>query len=128
MSNTRQSSLPEVLCKKGILKNFAKFTEKQLCQSFFFNKAAGLRSVTLLKKRLWHKCFSVNFAKFLGTPFFTEFFTEHLRWLLLLLFPMNQTNIKILFPFLQQQMKRWSTLFFWEEESWCSHLPIQNIH
>ena len=24
---------------------------------------------TLLKKRLWHRCFSVNFAKFLRTPF-----------------------------------------------------------
>ena len=24
---------------------------------------------TLLKKRLWHRCFSVNFAKFLKTPF-----------------------------------------------------------
>ena len=34
---------------------------------------------TLLKKRLWHRCFPVNFAKFLKTPFFTE----HLWWLLL---------------------------------------------
>ena len=25
---------------------------------------------TLLKKRLWHRCFPVNFAKFLRTPFF----------------------------------------------------------
>ena len=33
-----------------------------------FNKAAGLRPATLLKKRLWHRCFPVNFAKFLGTP------------------------------------------------------------
>ena len=33
------------------------------------------------KKRLWHRCFPVNFAKFPGTPFFTE----HLWWLLLLL-------------------------------------------
>ena len=32
----------------------------------------GLRPATLLKKRLWHKCFPVNFAKFLRTPFFTE--------------------------------------------------------
>ena len=37
------------------------------------------RGSTLLKKRLWHRCFSVNFAKFRRTPFFTE----HLRWLLL---------------------------------------------
>ena len=45
----------------------------------FFNKVAGLRLTTLLKQRLWHSCFPVNFAKFLRIPFLTE----HLRWLLL---------------------------------------------
>ena len=39
----------------------------------------GLRPATLLKKRLWHRCFPVNFVKFLRT----HFFTEHLWWLLL---------------------------------------------
>ena len=43
------------------------------CQSLFF--VTGLRPVTLLKKRLWHRSFYVNFAKFLKT----HFFTEHLR-------------------------------------------------
>ena len=57
----------EVFCKKGVLRNFAKFTGKHLCQSLFFNKVAGLRSTTLLKKGLWHKCFPVNFVKFLST-------------------------------------------------------------
>ena len=52
---------------------------QELCQSLFFNKVAGLRPATLLKKRLWHRHFPVNFVKFLRTPFFTE----HLRWLLL---------------------------------------------
>ena len=28
---------------KGFLRNFAKFTGKRLCQSFFFNKVAGLK-------------------------------------------------------------------------------------
>ena len=28
-----------------------------------------LKPSTLLKKSLWHRCFPVNFAKFLGTPF-----------------------------------------------------------
>ena len=51
--------------KKGVLRNFAKFTGKHLCQSFFFNKVLA----TLLKKRLWHRCFPVNFAKFLRAPF-----------------------------------------------------------
>ena len=35
-------------------------------------KVAGLRTATLLKMRLWHRCFPVNFAKFLRTPIFTE--------------------------------------------------------
>ena len=47
------------------------------------------RPATLLKKSHWHRCFPVNIAKFLRTPFFTE----HLRttafkcsrWLRLLL-------------------------------------------
>ena len=32
----------------------------------------------LLKKRLWHRCFPLNFAEFLRT----SFFTKQLRWLL----------------------------------------------
>ena len=38
--------------KKGILKNFAKLIGKHLYQGLFLNKVAGLRPVTLLKKRL----------------------------------------------------------------------------
>ena len=58
-----------MFCKKGVLRNFAKFTGKHLCQSLFFNKVACLRPATLLKMRLWHRCFLVNFAKFLRTSF-----------------------------------------------------------
>ena len=49
---------PRCSVKKGVLKNFAKFTGKHLCQSLFFNKVAGLR----LQKELWHRCFPVNFG------------------------------------------------------------------
>ena len=56
---------PDVFCKKGVLKDFTKFTGKHLFQS--------------LKKRLWYSCFPVNFVKFLRT----HFFIEHLWWLLL---------------------------------------------
>ena len=55
--------------RKVVLRNFAKFTGKHLCQSFFFSKVAGLRLTTLLKKRLCLKCFSANFKKFIRTPF-----------------------------------------------------------
>ena len=62
-----RSSHPEVFCRKGALKNFAKFTEKNTCvRVSFFNKVAGLR------------CFTVNFAKL----FRTYLFIEHLPWLL----------------------------------------------
>ena len=38
-----RSSRPLVLCKKGVLRNFTKFTGKHLCQGLFFNKVASLR-------------------------------------------------------------------------------------
>ena len=64
---------------KSVLRNFVIFAGKKLCRSLFFNKVAGLRPSTLLKKRLWHRCFPVNFAKFLRSPFVKEY----LWWLLL---------------------------------------------
>ena len=38
-----QKQPPEVLRKRGVLRNFAKFTGKHLCQRLFFNKVADLR-------------------------------------------------------------------------------------
>ena len=58
--------------KKGVLENFLKFTGKHLCQSLFFNKVAGLKflqAATLLKNKLWHSCFPVNFRNILRAPF-----------------------------------------------------------
>ena len=56
-----RSILQEVLYKEGVLR---------------------LRCATLLKKRLWRRCFPVNFAKFLRATFLTE----HFQWLLRLLY------------------------------------------
>ena len=58
-----------MVCKKGVLRNFEKFTGKHLCQRFFFNKVIDLSPAILLKKRLQHRCFPVNFAKFLRNTF-----------------------------------------------------------
>ena len=57
-----RSSRQRCSMKKSVLRNFAKFTRKHLCHSLFFNK---VRPAPLLKKRLWHRCFLVNFANFL---------------------------------------------------------------
>ena len=59
-----------MLFKKGALKNFVNFTAIHLCQSLFGSN--------FIIKRLQHKWFPVEFAKFLRAPFFTN----HL-WLLL---------------------------------------------
>ena len=46
--NDYRSSRQEVFCKKGVLKNFAKFTGKHLCQSLFLNKVAGLQACNFI--------------------------------------------------------------------------------
>ena len=61
-----RSSRRELFCKKGVLRNFRKFTGKYLCQSLFYNKVAGM----MLKMRLWHRCFPVKFVKFLRIAFY----------------------------------------------------------
>ena len=72
-----RSSHPEVFCKKSVPRYFAKFTGIH-----------WLRPATFLKKRLWHRCFSVTFAKFLRTPFLTE----HFRCLLLTVVTIDLLN------------------------------------
>ena len=64
-----RSSQQKCYVKKGALINFTKFTGKHLCQSLYFNKVAGLRTTTLLKKKLWRRYFHVDFVKFLRTPY-----------------------------------------------------------
>ena len=56
-----QKQSPGGVFIKGAHRNFAKFTGKRLCQSLFFNKVG-------VEKRHSHRCFPVNFPKFLGTP------------------------------------------------------------
>ena len=44
----------------------------------FFNQVAGLRVCNFIKKRFQHRCFSMNFAKFLKTPILKKVY-ERLR-------------------------------------------------
>ena len=59
-----------MFCKKGVHKNFTKFTGKQLCLSLLFNKARGRN---FIKKETQAKVFSVNFVKFLRSFFYRTF-------------------------------------------------------
>ena len=55
-----QKQPPEVLYKKGVLKDSAKFTGKHLCQNLFFNKVAGE------PLRCWFRFFPENGTVMVG--------------------------------------------------------------
>ena len=56
--------------RKGVIRNFAKFTGKHKCQSLFLITLQA-RPATLLKKRLAH-VFSCEFCEISKNTFFTE--------------------------------------------------------
>ena len=71
LQNISRSSPLQMFLKKGVVRGFANFTGKHLCWSLFLKnlQAGGLQC---RKERPQHSCFSVEFAKFLRTPFLTE--------------------------------------------------------
>ena len=71
----QQKQPPEVFCqKKSVLRNFAKFKGKQVCQRLF-NKVAGLRPATLLKESL-AQVFFCEFCEINKSTFFTKYLRE----------------------------------------------------
>ena len=79
-------TLDQVKCLKlhelfFLYKNHSISFEAGCFEMFSFRNVfiSTLRPATLLKKRLWCRCFLLNFAKFPRTAFLTE----HIRWLLL---------------------------------------------
>ena len=73
----RQKQPPEVFCK-----NRWKFANSQ--------KKTCVRA-SFLKKKLYHRCFPVNFAKFIRAPFL-----QNTSWQLLLTRTWHNNNIKLL--------------------------------
>ena len=74
MPVTFESSHQRCSTKESVLKIFAKFTGKHLCQSLFFNKVEGLRTA---------RFFPLNFVKFLRTDFLQNTFERLLLDLLI---------------------------------------------
>ena len=64
---------------KTLFLEISQKSQQNTCARVSFFIKLQPRSVTLLKKRLWHRCFPLYFEKFLRTPFSIE----HLCWLLL---------------------------------------------
>ena len=65
-----QKQPPELFYEKRCSYKLHKIHKKTPVPESFFNKIADLRAATLLKKKLWHRCFPVNFAKCLRTRYF----------------------------------------------------------
>ena len=63
---------------KGVMRNFAKFTEKHLCQSLFFNKVAGL-SLQLYLKETLAQVFSYEFCEVTKNNFFWKWLSSMQR-------------------------------------------------
>ena len=61
LSNNR-SSRPKVFCKKGVLRNFAKFTGKHLCQILFLIRLQA-EACIFIKKETLAQVFSSEFYK-----------------------------------------------------------------
>ena len=64
----------ELFCKKVVLRNFANFTGKHLCWSFFLIELPEVCS--FIKKRLRQRCFPEEFAFLMNL----QNFQEHLIW------------------------------------------------
>ena len=73
-----QETVIKMFSVKKVFLKISQDSQKNTCArvSFLIKLKAPL---TLLKKRLWHRCFLVNFVKFLRTPFYKD----HFWWLLL---------------------------------------------
>ena len=81
--------------KKGVLRNFTKFTGKLLCQSLFFSIKLACN---FIKKEALAQMFPVNFVKFLRTPFLQiQIQPLILSEINKLLFPLKLSKIPIVF-------------------------------
>ena len=58
-----RNSHRERYVRKGVLRNFVKFSGKRMCQSLFFNKVTGLRPCNFIKKEILAEVFSCEFCE-----------------------------------------------------------------
>ena len=69
-----RNSPSQMFFKIGVLKKFCNIHRKTSVLQSLFNKVSGfIKNVNFIEKRLQHRCFSVNIAKFLRTAFSQNF-------------------------------------------------------
>ena len=75
-----RSSHQSCSVRKGVLRNFGKFTGKHLCQSLIFNKAADLGPATLSKRGSCTDVFLWILQHFYREGYTVEFFFQGISW------------------------------------------------
>ena len=75
--NVRKSELVVQRCfVKKVVLEISQNSQENTCARVFLS----LRPASFLKKRLWHRCLPVNFAKFVRTPIVPEHFWTTSSW------------------------------------------------
>ena len=67
-----RSSRPECSVKEMFLETLQNSQENTCARDSFFNKVVDLQHATLLKKRLWHRCFFCEFCEISKNTFFNR--------------------------------------------------------
>ena len=103
-----------MFCKKGVLRNFAKFIGKHLCQSLFFNKVAG---GTFFTEHVWAtaflfkmKCFLVSLLRKIFQLCLTRLYITHIIWW--------RSCLGI--NYMSSALKLFFFFFFWFLNNFCS--------
>ena len=66
----KRNSRREVLCKKDIVRNFAKFTGKHLCQGLFFKRLMSYKNIGRLKNHEASLTFCLRWYFYAAIPAF----------------------------------------------------------
>ena len=98
LSSVIRPSHQRCSCEKKVFLKISQNSKKNTCASLLFNKVANLRTATLLKRRLWQKCFPVNFAKFFSIPF------------------LQNTSVRLLLRYAKFALEYWKALISNEKE------------
>ena len=101
------------------IKSWSKILQKSLFYNF-----AGLRPAMLLKTRLWHKCFPVNFVKFLRKPFFLETNSPIIKMNTLHYKTTDKIKAFILYVILKRNLKFYMKSIHFLIEIWFSVFPL----
>ena len=115
---------PEVFCKKRCSQKFRNIHKKTPVLESLFNNVTALQVWNFVKKRLQHRCFPVNNAKFLRTPILKK-----ICWLGVI----NRSN-----PYLTYEIRfevdteEWLIAPFcwnksWQTETSTSHMVINTL-